>query len=281
MVDAWKEEGTKYLTAYLVDHNSLNVNSLREYTKSYLPDFMVPHYWVSLDSIPMLPNGKVDRNQLPSPKERALDSAKDYVAPVTDEQKCLSQVWSRVLGLERVGIYDRFFDLGGDSIKAIQIVALLQEEGYSLNVKEIFRSPTIESLALKMTESRQSESNQITTEPIPFTPIQHWFFEEHDHDLHHFNQSVLLKPEHSLQEQGLRRSLMALVNYHDGLRLRFPLEEGQRLQRYGQRDQDFELIVIDLSSTSNFEETLQDHAQSVQESMDLEQGPLFKAVLYR
>ncbi len=281
VVDAWKEEGTKYLTAYLVDHNSLNVNSLREHAKSYLPDFMVPHYWVSLDSIPMLPNGKVDRNQLPSPKEQALDSAKDYVAPVTDEQKCLSQVWSRVLGLERVGIYDRFFDLGGDSIKAIQIVALLQEEGYSLNVKEIFRSPTIESLALKMTESRQSDSTQITTEPIPFTPIQHWFFEEHDHDLHHFNQSVLLKPKHSLQEQALRRSLMALVNYHDGLRLRFPLEEGQRLQRYGQRDQDFELIVIDLSSTSNFEEALQDHAQSVQESMDLEQGPLFKAVLYR
>ncbi|MBD3266706.1 amino acid adenylation domain-containing protein, partial [bacterium] len=281
VVNVWQEDGTNYLAAYLVSQNNLNVATLRDHAQAHLPDFMIPHYWVNMDAIPLLPNGKVDRKQLPAPKEMAMDSTQAYTAPETKQQHCLCNIWARVLGRDRVGIHDRFFELGGDSIKAIQIVALLQEEGYSLTVKELFRTPTIELLAPQLTQHSQAALTEITSEPIPFTPIQHWFFHEHHHDLHHFNQSVLLQSAQSLQETLLRKALLYLVNYHDSLRLVFPSNEEKRTQHYREKDREFDLQVVDVSHTPHFEQAINEQAQKVQESMQLEQGPLFKAALIR
>ncbi len=281
VVTTRQEQGRDFLAAYFTSEKEIVPSSVREHVEKHLPEYMIPTYWVPMDAIPTLPNGKVDRKQLPNPVDASINSAREYIAPRTEKETCLCHIWSRVLGLHRVGIYDRFFELGGDSIKAIQIVSHVQEEGYNLTVKEIFRFPTIETLAARLKKNKNLLSTDLSKEPIAFTPIQHWFFEEHQDDIHHFNQSILLKPQHTLCIDALRRALKELVNYHDSLRLMFPFENGERQQRYREKDSHFDLLVKDLSNSVHFEESLKEHAQTIQQSMDLQRGPLFKAVLYR
>ncbi|KAF6560527.1 hypothetical protein G9G64_26970, partial [Paenibacillus sp. EKM207P] len=99
-----------------------------------LPGYMVPSYFVQLEQLPQTPNGKIDRKALPAP-EGSLQTGVDYAEPRTVQERALVAVWQSVLGLQTVGILDNFFDLGGDSIKAIQIASRAFQAGYKLDMK--------------------------------------------------------------------------------------------------------------------------------------------------
>jgi acyl carrier protein len=120
---------------------------MRSRLKAKLPEYMVPSAIVSLSSLPLSPNGKVDRRALPAPEARPI-SDEALVPPRNDLEETIAALWREVLHLERVGVHDNFFDLGGHSLLAIQVVTRLKAElKTEVSVATIFEGPTVESLS--------------------------------------------------------------------------------------------------------------------------------------
>jgi acyl carrier protein len=121
---------------------------LREYLLAKLPNYMVPTAFVPLDVLPLTPNGKVDRKALPAPGSERPELGASYVAPSGPTERILSEIWAQALALEKVGIHDNFFDLGGHSLLLVQVQAKVCEKlKTSISIVEMFQYPTINSLA--------------------------------------------------------------------------------------------------------------------------------------
>jgi amino acid adenylation domain-containing protein len=154
----------KYLAAYIVPNHSYAIatSQLRDFLKQKLPDYMTPGVFVVLDALPLTPNGKVDRRSLPEPDTARPDLAFDFVAPGTAEEKALAEIWEKILGVEKVGIRDNFFALGGDSIRSIQVQSLAQKQGLRFSLQQLFQYQTIEAIVRehKATEFKELEPSK-------------------------------------------------------------------------------------------------------------------------
>jgi amino acid adenylation domain-containing protein len=138
--------GESRLVAYIVPRGnaSPSVSALRCHLQSALPDYMLPTAWVFLDKMPLSPNGKVDRGALPSPSAERPDLAQAYAPPQTGLEKHLADIWCELLHLDRVGIHDRFFELGGTSVQAIEFISILVRElDADIHIVKFFEEPTI------------------------------------------------------------------------------------------------------------------------------------------
>ncbi|HEY0603237.1 MAG TPA: amino acid adenylation domain-containing protein [Herpetosiphonaceae bacterium] len=122
-------------------------STLRAFLQQHLPEYMLPSAFVQLEQLPLTVNGKVDRARLPRPDMTRPELESTYVAPQTPAEQTLVAIWSQVLGIEQIGIYDNFFNLGGDSIRSIQVRALAQEQGLHFSLPELFQHPTVQALA--------------------------------------------------------------------------------------------------------------------------------------
>ena len=142
------EEADKKLVAYLVfkdRRNQTDLNQLRAHLRARLPEYMVPSAFVLLDELPLTPNGKLNRKALPEPE---ASSDKEFVAPSTPMEKTLAGIWSDVLKVKRPGIRDNFFEAGGHSLLAVQLISRVREVLHvALPVRQLFERPTIESVA--------------------------------------------------------------------------------------------------------------------------------------
>jgi amino acid adenylation domain-containing protein len=152
--------GDKQLVAYIVPQKSASVTrELRTYLKDKLPGYMVPSAFVVLESFPLTPNGKVDRKALPSPDRNSADSAQVYVAPRNDVDEIIAGIWAEILGIRQIGVHDNFFDLGGHSLKATQVVSRLRRAFHSeIPLRHLFEFPTVAELAVAI---RASEKQRV------------------------------------------------------------------------------------------------------------------------
>jgi amino acid adenylation domain-containing protein len=142
--------GDQRLTAYVV--GPAPSGELRRHLRASLPEYMVPSAFVALPKLPLLPNGKVDRKSLPAPEAERPELAATFIAPKSRLEGVISEVWRSVLGVERVGVHDNFFDLGGHSLLMAEVHHKLRESlpdglGSHLAMVELFQYPTIASLA--------------------------------------------------------------------------------------------------------------------------------------
>jgi acyl-coenzyme A synthetase/AMP-(fatty) acid ligase/acyl carrier protein len=136
--------GDMRLVAYVV--GAAEADALRAHVRLSLPEYMVPGAFVSLDALPLTPNGKLDRKALPAP-EYAADAGK-YVAPRTPAEEVLAEIWAETLRLERVGVHDNFFDLGGHSLLIMRLLARIQGTfDLELSIRTVFAMPTLEAMA--------------------------------------------------------------------------------------------------------------------------------------
>ena len=135
------------LVAYVAGDENLDLATVLQYAREQLPDYMVPVTMVKLTDLPRLPNGKLDLNALTCPDEDE-DEASGYVPPDKLIEQQLAKIWEEVLGVQPVGIHDNFFEIGGDSILSIQIVARARKAGLELTPKQVFEYQTIAELAL-------------------------------------------------------------------------------------------------------------------------------------
>ena len=151
VIDSDDIPGSKRLVAYVVTREKSDIrNQLRSFLKQKLPDYMVPSAFVILDALPLTPNGKIDRRGLPKPDQTRPDVEANYVAPQSDVERSIAAVWQEVLHLENIGIHDNFFEIGGHSLIATQIISRLRQVfQMELSVRTLFEAPTIASFAEK------------------------------------------------------------------------------------------------------------------------------------
>jgi amino acid adenylation domain-containing protein len=149
--------GDKQLILYVVakDDPLPTINDLRGYAGKKLPDYMLPASVIYLDRLPLTPHGKVDRQALPFPEHTRPSLEESYVAPANEVEGTLTEIWSQVLGLERVGVEDNYFTLGGDSIRSIEIRAKAQARGLNISIQELFQHQTIRALTERLKSAVQ------------------------------------------------------------------------------------------------------------------------------
>ncbi|GAX34041.1 non-ribosomal peptide synthetase [Nodularia sp. NIES-3585] len=275
--------GMKNLAAYVIPEGKQPLSSeLRSFLKEKLPDYMVPASFTVLEALPMTPNGKVDRRALPVP-EFEFNHSTGFVSPRTHAEKILVKIWQDVLRLKQVCIHNNFFELGGDSIIGIQIVARANQAGLKLTPKQLFQHQTIAELAaVAVTTTSKKAEQGLVKGIVPLTPIQHWFFAQNLAELHHFNQSVLLEVPPNIQPELLEQALQKLLYHHDALRLRFVQPAGQWQQYNSDLCDGILLAIADLSHLAQTEQSkaIELKADQIQRSLNLADSPLLRVVLF-
>ncbi|MFI0776429.1 non-ribosomal peptide synthase/polyketide synthase [Streptomyces sp. NPDC021212] len=276
--------GLKRLVGYVVPARDTapTAASLRDFLGRTLPPHMVPSAFATLEELPLTPNGKVDRRALPDPDPAPAPGA-DHVAPRTPMESRIAAIWADVLGLDRVGVDDNFFDLGGDSILSIQVVSRARQSGLRLSTKDLFTHQSVAALAAVATTERDEGGAEPVTGDLPLTPIQRWFFATHTVNPHHFNQSTLLELDQELDEAALERALAALLAHHDALRMRFAQDGGEWHQYNPEPEEGAVLDRHDLSGLPRHEAdaAMEKTADALHAGFDLGSGPLLKAALFR
>ncbi len=237
-----------------------------------LPEYMVPAQWLALERMPLSPNGKLDRKELPAPEVSVAQAG--YSAPRNAVERTLAEIWQDLLGVERVGLDDNFFSLGGDSIVSIQVVSRARQAGLQLSPRDLFQHQNIRSLALAAKAGAATAEQGPASGEVALAPVQRWFFEQSIPNRQHWNQSLLLQARQPLDGDRLGRALERLQAQHDALRLRFREERGAWHQAYA--EQAGEPLW---RRQAGSEEALLALCEEAQRSLDLEQGPLLRALL--
>jgi amino acid adenylation domain-containing protein/non-ribosomal peptide synthase protein (TIGR01720 family) len=271
-----------------------SIDELRSFLQQRLPAYMVPVVFIALETMPLTPNGKIDRQALPAPDSARPHLRAALVAPSTEVERVLARIWADVLRLDRVGVKDNFFELGGDSILSIQIIARANQAGIRITPQQLFLHQTIAELAAVVGEQalgspdEQESDFAVSDGPIPLTPIQRWFFEQDPVDRHHFNQAVVLDLWPAPSVPLMESALNALLAHHEALRARF-VGAGEQsdqafeyVQTIGASGESVALSRHDLSTVpvagrlARFEA----EARQIQAGLDLARGPLFRTSLF-
>ncbi|WP_312833053.1 non-ribosomal peptide synthetase [Pseudomonas lactis] len=262
----------KYLVGYLVLQNAADDwrDRLSAHLAQYLPDYMVPAQWVLLEQMPLSPNGKLDRKALPEPA-----ATQHYEAPQSALEQRIAAIWADVLGVEQVGLNDNFFERGGDSIISIQVVSRARAAGIHFNAKALFQHQTVRSLArVAQLQAKQMIDQGPVQGETPLLPFQQLFFELDLPDRHHWNQSLLLTPRQPLQGHLLEAALQSVIQHHDVLRLRFSESaDGWRARH------DAPPTALLWQEPVQSDAELLALCERAQRSLDLQNGPLLRAVL--
>lgn len=267
----------KKLFAYFVADEDVSVTDIRDILAKELPGYMIPSYMLKIAQMPLDHNGKIDKKSLP---EITMLSSHGYLAPRTAAENCLCIVLADVLGVEKIGIMDSFFEMGGDSIKSIRTVSKLRESGYQISVKNILQSNRVKDIAAKMEKLNDHiEADQTEVTGIVWkTPIIQDFFNKEYPNPNHFNQSMIGKVDID-DERVIGSILEAIAEHHDMLRVVYRNQELEILSV--QESKKPELHVCEIDGKRDIAECIQKMSNRVQASINLEKGPLMKAVLFK
>jgi amino acid adenylation domain-containing protein/non-ribosomal peptide synthase protein (TIGR01720 family) len=274
--------GDRRLIAYVVPGpDGMPVPAeLRRYLESELPAYLVPSAFIELAAIPLTTNGKVDRDRLPAPEDGRPAVSEAYQAPESPVQRTLADIVSAVVGIDPVGIADNFFEIGGDSILAIQVVARAQEAGLRLSPQDLFAHPTIAGLAEVVGAGPKVDAEQAdVTGPVPVAPNQRWFGAAGIVDPHHWNRSVLLEIPQSTPPGLLERAVEHLMAHHDGLRQRILLAGADRMRvRIAPRGDATPFVAYDLTGLDEAEQRrrMEELAVEIQAGLSPAVGPLVR-----
>ncbi|HEX6751379.1 MAG TPA: non-ribosomal peptide synthase/polyketide synthase [Longimicrobium sp.] len=279
--------GDQRLVAYCVGAEDVDVAALRAHLAARLPEHMVPAAYVWLDHIPLGSSGKVDRRALPAPAEDAY-ARRAYEPPVGTTEEVLAGIWCEVLGTERVGRHDSFFDLGGHSLLAVQVTSRVREAlGAEVALRDVFERPVLSDFARAVDAAAHAELPAIEVAeresdlPLSFAQQRLWFLEQLGNlgSTYHVPRRRRLRGE--LDRDALVRALDALVARHEVLRTSFAQVDGAPVQRIASETR-FALIEHDLTADPAAEETLAGLMEDEAEApFDLEHGPLIRGRLIR
>ena len=151
----------QYIVAYLITTNMISFSKLRKHLKDILPQYMIPTYFVILDKIPYLPNGKINKKALPTPKITTDDVESNYIPPKTDLEIKIVNIFQNLLSVSPIGINDNFFELGGDSLLAINLQIELSKITNAVTYSDIFLYPTVEEIVNKIKKTKKTKNNNI------------------------------------------------------------------------------------------------------------------------
>ncbi|WP_426177985.1 amino acid adenylation domain-containing protein [Pseudomonas sp. TWRC1-2] len=271
------------LVAYLVAEQH-DAEALKARLREQLPDYMVPAHLVFLDRMPLNPNGKLDRQALPKPD--ASQSLQAWVAPVTELEQQIAAVWAQILGAERVGLTDHFFEMGGHSLLAMQVVSRLRHElGREVPLKLVFEQPRLEGFAAALHALEAVEGEQAPAlvqvgrdQPLPLSYAQErqWFLWQLDPGSAAYHIPSALRLKGPLDTSALQRSFDVLVARHESLRTYVePQPDGARQAIRPQ-------MALPIQCVDVHEHDVQAQVEAeIARPFDLQAGPLLRVTLLR
>ncbi|MFU2510250.1 amino acid adenylation domain-containing protein [Pseudoalteromonas sp. ASV78] len=282
--------GNKQLVAYITlatpqrsEHSENDLaTEINDHLDDYLPSHMLPSKYIVMDSMPLTPNGKLDESALPEPDFGQINA--DLLVPSTELELALCEIWQQVLGRDKVGLTDNFFNLGGDSISSIQLVTRANNQGIDFSVKTLFDNPTVAELVkVVKVKTADTREQKVVAGSISLLPIQRFYFKQNSEGAEHFNHSLLLNIPTTFAEQHLRVILEALYQRHDALRLVFEQNhEGLWQAQHIDIDEAFlhqASITQVKPEEKDWETWVEELCDFWQKSFDLQKGPLFKAIM--
>ena len=275
LVIAQKDQQQFYLVGYVVLNigRELSVDELRKWLRQSLPEYMIPAFFVQLETMPVTANGKIDEKSLMDRKD-TFSNKQGYEAPRTENEKLLVQIWENVLGVMGIGISDNFFELGGDSIKAIQIASKLNEFDLKMQMDSLFGYPTIKELVETLTETKITAEQEPISGDVLLTPIQKWFFDQKFENPNHWNQSMMLFSENGFESNIVSKVFEKIVEHHDSLRMRFNFEQATIM------DNNSTHFTLNEFSLTNESENIEEIATRIQGGLNIGEGPLVKLAIF-
>jgi amino acid adenylation domain-containing protein len=295
VVVARAEGNDRRLVAYVVPRRpgAELTDELRAGVRRSLPEYMVPTAWVQLASLPLTPTGKVDRKALPAPAAEATVST----APRTPTEEVLASLWARVLGTAAVGTEDSFFDRGGHSLLAAQLVSRVRDAfGVELPLRRIFEAPTLAAQARAIDGARTGRRGATAAPPLARVPRPRngalplsfaqqrlWFLSRLDPDSPAYNMSAALRLSGRLDVIAIAATLDEIVRRHEVLRTTFA-DDGREPVQVIHPPRSAGLGLVDLSGVAGPEREVEVRSLALEDlrrPFDLERGPLLRATLVR
>ena len=278
---------TPEIIAYFIPTNPINNDTdlLLKLLQQQLPSYMIPAHILPIEIFPLTVHGKLDRDALPTPEEVNGLKSKTFVAPKNSQEKLLVDIWQQVLYRQDIGISDHFLSIGGDSIKAIQVVSRLREYDLQVSVRDILVYPTIAELALHLNKNTVCADNDLNSGSlIPLTAIQFKFFKHCQNDSAHYNQSLLLGSKNRVDTEKLQYCIDRIWQHHAMLRAIYRVSGDEITQQVLAADTKADyFIVLDGTAISIEQETSWVIEQTAywQQNFKLDQAPLFRCLLLR
>jgi non-ribosomal peptide synthase protein (TIGR01720 family) len=268
-----------------------NEDALRSFLAERLPAYMVPAQFAMLERLPRTAAGKLDRRALARETGTQLAPAsKAVVAPRTPIEGTLASIWKDVLRVDEISVHDDFFEIGGDSLLSIRVIARAGREGLTIPVERFFENPTIAHLASvladgavrKATHVPDAQPREESIGEAPLTPIQHWFLDAIAEHRDHWNQSYLLELRAEVGREALKAVVRALVDHHDALRLRLTRRDGEWRQDFQAPAARVPLRFVDLSSVdpATYGDRVSAESDAEHASLRLAEGALFRCIYF-
>ncbi|WP_054741285.1 non-ribosomal peptide synthetase [Cellulosilyticum ruminicola] len=279
-VVARSEDGiASYLCAYYVADETVSVDELKSYLAMQLPEYMIPSYFIKLEKLPTLPNGKINKKVLPNPSKE-VGIGTQYVAPTNEVEKQLIEIWQELFEIKKIGIQDNFFELGGHSLK----VAILRSKINSTfkidyPFKKIFNTPTIKAMAEYITANKVEYHEASPIEVVEEKPYYElsaaqkrmYFLCQMQSTA--YNMSSATKIEGHLEKKKLEDALYQIINRHEALRTSFVNVNGKIMQK----------IHLDFTFNLDYLMCKEDEVEQVINEFirpfNLDEAPLFRAKL--
>ncbi|WP_426454578.1 amino acid adenylation domain-containing protein [Paenibacillus sp. S-38] len=273
------ETGDKHLCAYVVVKATHAARDWREELSRKLPAYMVPAYMVQLEKLPLTSSGKLDRRALPKP-EKVVQSTTEYAAPRTPTEERLAAIWREVLQLPDIGVKHNFFELGGHSLWAARLAGKIYKEmNVVLPLREMFRSPTIESMAQAIDGMKRTDyvgierAEERENYPVSSAQKRIYLLSQLDGGELSYNMPGALEIRGPLDRTRAYEAFRSLIRRHESLRTRFEMKDGEIVQRI-EEEVPFELETIRLDG--------REAAEAIRgfiRAFDLDQAPLLRAGL--
>ncbi|OLQ74471.1 hypothetical protein BIT28_13710 [Photobacterium proteolyticum] len=225
--------GEKHLCGYYVSRDTPTKQQIIDQLKSKLPDYMIPQFFIKIESVPLTANGKVDRKALANPFTGDNEKSGSTLTRDTHSSalQVLSNAIKKVMNRKDVSALDQFLLLGGTSLKAIEVINELRGQGFDLDIYELLKETTLAELSTKLADYSQRADQGIVTGEFPLIHSQLQFVTKNDYDLHHWFGAVMLFNEQGFEELLVEKAFLKLVSHHDVLRSRFVLDENQQISK--------------------------------------------------
>jgi len=287
------EPGDQRLVGYVVikqaHSGNIGTGELKKYLRERLPDYMVPGAIMILDDMPRTANGKLDRKALPKPAAGILDR-NEFLAPQTEQEILLAQIWGDVLKLERVGVRDDFFDLGGHSLLATQLMSRVRKvfRVEKMPLRRLFENTTVQGLARAIAEELQEDALPIPRRkhreraPLSYMQQRVWFLDQLGPKSSVYNLTSAVKLDGFLNAAVLERSLNEVVRRHEALRTVFDINLAGEPEQIIREELKISLQLQKISGNNEEEKWFAVKRAAEQEALepfDLRTGPLVRARL--
>lgn len=284
------QKNEQRLIAYFLQNEIVETDELKLFLKSQLPEYMLPSVWVLLDDFPRLPNGKINLNALPEAQYSPSQNGTNFIAPRNVTEQKLVKIWEQVLNVQPIGIRDNFFEIGGDSILSIQIVAKARKAGLALKANQLFEHQSIAELALFVAAPANAPvQRKIYTGEVALTPIQYWFFDSYHAAPQHWNMAMQVNVDSIISPDIVQKSVSHLIEVNDALRLNFEIDKMSDIFKISdirasvlppEKINAFQYFDYKNISIDELENEIKIQASLIHSNLNLERGSLFQVAYF-